>query len=212
MDAIKRLLLAAVAALVAGVIYIGYMVSTSGGSFSQVLAFMMAMGNTYGVLLITVLMGSGLVSLPKRLWAMSDSQEELRRLYLLAAPIEDSYQEARYDLEDCEIEVKRVSEILEKAGPNSELALSIGQYVTILKEKVANFTFAGRSSSRAYGNKNHPALNKTYSTKAEMVALHQRLITAQLKARASEQRWRHLVKECKIYQVEHNDLAISLLL
>ncbi len=203
MDAIKKLLFAAIAALFAGIVYIVYMMSTSAGSFSQVLAFMMAMGNTYGVLLITVLMGSGLVSLPKRLWAMSDSQEELRRLYLLAAPIEDSYQEARYELEDCELEVKKVSEMLEQSGPGSDLGQSIGEYVEILKSKVANFTFAGRSSSRAFG-KNHPSLNRNYSSKFEMVALHQRLITAQLKARASEQRWRHLVKECKIYQVSEN--------
>lgn len=194
--------------MVGGFIYIVYMVSTSGGSFSQVLAFMMAMGNTYGVLLITVLMGSGLVSLPKRLWAMSDSQEELRRLYLLAGSIEDAYQEARYELEDCELEVKKVGEMLEKAGPNSELYQAIGEFAEILKNKVANFTFAGRSSSRAYG-KNHPTLNTQYSTKSEMVALHQRLITAQLKARASEQRWRHLVKECKIYQVRSVTREIS---
>jgi hypothetical protein len=43
---------------------------------------MMAMGNTYGVLLITVLMGNGLVGLPKRLWIMGNSDEELQRLYI----------------------------------------------------------------------------------------------------------------------------------
>lgn len=77
-----RLTLAALLALAAGVFYIIYMVSTSGGSLYQVVGFMMAMGNTYGVLLITVLMGNGLVALPKRLWTMANIDGELQRLYM----------------------------------------------------------------------------------------------------------------------------------
>jgi hypothetical protein len=42
----------------------------------------MAMGNTYGVLLITVLLGSGLVGVPKRLWMMADDAGELMRMYI----------------------------------------------------------------------------------------------------------------------------------
>ncbi len=77
-----KLALAGLLALAAGLFYIIYMVSTEGGSFYQVLGFMMAMGNTYGVLLITVLMGNGLVALPKRLWTMGNTDSELQRLYM----------------------------------------------------------------------------------------------------------------------------------
>jgi hypothetical protein len=38
-------------ALAAGVIYIIYMVSSTGGSLSEVVGFVMAMGNTYGMYL-----------------------------------------------------------------------------------------------------------------------------------------------------------------
>lgn len=81
-DAFMRLALAALLALAAGIFYIIYMVSTSGGSLYQVVGFMMAMGNTYGVLLITVLLGNGLVALPKRLWTMANIDGELQRLYM----------------------------------------------------------------------------------------------------------------------------------
>jgi hypothetical protein len=81
-DAFRTLFLAAAAAVVIGLIYIIYMVSTRGMSISQILAFAMAMSNTYGVLLITFFMGSGLAGLPKRLWAMSNIEGELTRLYL----------------------------------------------------------------------------------------------------------------------------------
>ena len=81
-DAVYRLLVTALVALVAGVIYVVYLASTSGGSLSQVIGFVMAMGNTYGVLLITLLMGNGLVALPMHLWRLGDVERGLRELYL----------------------------------------------------------------------------------------------------------------------------------
>jgi uncharacterized membrane protein len=81
-DAVYRLLIAGLIAIVAAVIYIVYLVSTSGGTFSQVIGFVMAMGNTYGVLLITLLMGNGLVALPMYLWRLGDVDRGLRELYL----------------------------------------------------------------------------------------------------------------------------------
>ena len=58
------------------------MVSTSGGSFKEVIGFVMAMGNTYGAFLITFLMGNGLVAVPKQLWQMADNERELMNLYM----------------------------------------------------------------------------------------------------------------------------------
>ena len=45
--------------------------------------FVKAMGNTYGILLITVLMGNGLVSLPRRMWYYADIDAELNGLYMM---------------------------------------------------------------------------------------------------------------------------------
>ena len=69
-------------AILGGTIYIIYMVASTHGSPRQVINFMMAMGNTYGMLLIVVLMGHGLVGLPKRLWQMADNKRELERMYM----------------------------------------------------------------------------------------------------------------------------------
>ena len=41
------------------------------------------MSNTYGILLITVLMGNGLVGLPKRMWYYTDTERELNLLYMM---------------------------------------------------------------------------------------------------------------------------------
>ena len=44
-----------------------------------------------GVLLITVLMGNGLVAFPKRLWFVADVDGELKRLYLTVGPAREFY-------------------------------------------------------------------------------------------------------------------------
>lgn len=69
-------------AALAGVVYIIYMVSTTGLSLYEVVGFSMACSNTYGVCVIIFLLGNGLAALPRRLWEMSDDTMELRRLYI----------------------------------------------------------------------------------------------------------------------------------
>ena len=64
------------------IIYIVVNVATHSGTVSEVVGFMMACSNTYGVFLIIVLMGSGLVALPRRLWQLADYEAELQRLYI----------------------------------------------------------------------------------------------------------------------------------
>lgn len=81
-DAILRNILFGILAAIAGFIYIVYTVSASHASLSKVIGFLMAMGNTYAVVLIIVLMGNGLVGIPKRLWEMSNYDGELIRLYM----------------------------------------------------------------------------------------------------------------------------------
>lgn len=94
-DALRKNIYALVIAATAGVVYIMYNVVTGNGSPYQVINFMMAMGNTYGVFIIIVLMGSGLVGLPRRLWQLADSEKELSRLYMSAVSIDGAYQDAR---------------------------------------------------------------------------------------------------------------------
>jgi hypothetical protein len=61
-----------------------YMVIMKGSTVTfQFIGFMMALGNTYGVLLIIVLMGHGLVALPQRLWQIGNAEAELVQQYLL---------------------------------------------------------------------------------------------------------------------------------
>lgn len=120
-----------------------------------------------------------------------------------AATVEEAYQESRYELEDCELEIRKAVDALEKAGPNSSLAREVGLYILTLKEKSANFMFASRAKTNTYikGSKDE---NVDFSDKKVLVALHARLMKCQLKARASERRWRVLIQTCKQHQDSQN--------
>lgn len=112
-----------------------------------------------------------------------------------APHVEDAYQEARYQLEDCEVEVKKAVEANESSAHSSNKV-----YIDLLKEKVANFNFANKSVTRAFV-KTDPTKNKDYTSKSELVILHAKLMQCQLRARASERRWRVLIEECKQLKV-----------
>lgn len=57
---------------------------TSAGSVS---GFMMALANTYGLLFIILLLGQGLIQVPRQLWETSFNDKELQRLYFNATQV-----------------------------------------------------------------------------------------------------------------------------
>ena len=67
-DAVSRNLITGAVAGCFAIVYVIVMVYSGQGSLYHVIGFMMAAGNTYGILLIVLLMGHGLVALPRRLW------------------------------------------------------------------------------------------------------------------------------------------------
>jgi len=64
--------------------------------------FLMAAGNTYGLLLVVVLLGHGLVSLPKAFFAKANLQLLVTRRYLLASTLDSDLYEAVWALQDAE--------------------------------------------------------------------------------------------------------------
>jgi hypothetical protein len=90
-EAIKSNLQTLLIELALLILFILYMVSTKGSEATiNFIAFMMTMGNTYGVILIILLMGNGLVALPRRLWHMGNTENEINRLYLVVSSPFDS--------------------------------------------------------------------------------------------------------------------------
>jgi len=197
-DAVYKLVVQGVLAVVASCCYVIYLVSSGHGTVSQVLGFTMAMGNTYGVLLLSLLMGNGLVAIPLSLWRLGDVEKGLQEIYLSAATIEEAFQDDKYELDDCENEVTRISDVLDKAGPNSILHSDIGAFVQLLKGKLTADRAPQRTSFHSYRVESISEFELV--KKAYLTDLHKRLIIAQLKFKASQRRWIVLIDQYKKQQ------------
>ena len=73
-----------------------------------VLPVLMALGNTYGLLLVSFLLGNGLVNIPKMFWRMACPANELRRARIVCCGAEEELFEAVMALEDVEDRIEEV--------------------------------------------------------------------------------------------------------
>lgn len=119
-----------------------------------------------------------------------------------AATIEEAFQDDKYELDDCENEVTRISDVLDKAGPNSILHSDIGAFVQLLKGKLTADRAPQRTSFHSYRVESISEFELV--KKAYLTDLHKRLIIAQLKFKASQRRWIVLIDQYKKQQVRHS--------
>lgn len=68
----------------------------------HVIPVLMALGNTYGLLLVSLLLGYGLVDVPRKLWQMANPQYELRKTRILASSADEALDDVVWELQDCE--------------------------------------------------------------------------------------------------------------
>eukprot|EP00804_Cyclotella_cryptica_P011084 CCRYP_013543-RA/>CCRYP_013543-RA protein AED:0.18 eAED:0.18 QI:543/1/1/1/0.66/0.5/4/285/692 len=69
---------------------------------------LMAWGNTYGLVLVSLLLGNGLVNIPKKYWRQAHPGNELRRIRIVACGAEEELFDAVMDLEDAERKIEEV--------------------------------------------------------------------------------------------------------
>lgn len=119
-----------------------------------------------------------------------------------AATIEEAFQDDKYELDDCENEVTRISDVLDKAGPNSILHSDIGAFVQLLKGKLTADRAPQRTSFHSYRVESISEFELV--KKAYLTDLHKRLIIAQLKFKASQRRWIVLIDQYKKQQVRRS--------
>lgn len=130
--------------------------------------------------------------------------------------IEQSFQDSRFELEDCESEVSEVVEMINKNpsldGVNfssAEKESDIRHLIDQLNNLVANFEYSNRSHSNKFvpKNSNPPNLSKSY-----LVSLNSRLLKVQFKARASEKRLLVLLQKSKDLEVNLFNLFLYIYL
>ncbi len=187
-------------------------------------ALLMAAGNTWGLLLLIMLAGSGTVALPRRLWDMADTDKTLRLLYLSATRVEGAMQEARFELEDTEDEVRQAANIMRSTDAQQSEAHIINTQISVLLDLIevyhANLQAQdvteevnARSSRSAARNAPRSKQSRssqrdthaeeeqpTHVTSAWLVQLHARIKRQQWKASAQRRRWTQL--QIDVYKLE----------
>ncbi|KAK3818784.1 MAG: LMBR1-like membrane protein-domain-containing protein [Benniella sp.] len=116
---IYQLIIGAVALL--GLVYVWYYQGTS-----NLRAYIMALSNSWGLILVIVFMGYGMVDVPRRLWHKGDNARELRRLAFQASVVKDR----RQDTEDEVLHVaKELSVVCHKVQLSDPLRPYVDQMV-----------------------------------------------------------------------------------
>ena len=194
-----------------------YVIVGKGMGLSDVTSLMMAIGNMYGILLLVVMMGAGVISLPRRLWQLSFPRAELTRLFYLASTVEAEFNDARYALEDFENDVADTMKDFQGSpttlgASSSKAATSLDHVATL----VDSFAFDRRShASRRRGTHFRKAdipdpgtanapddYDPDVDFSERAVALHARCLMVHVRVRACERRWAAVLD--KVHAIEES--------
>ncbi|KAJ2613335.1 hypothetical protein H4S08_002268 [Coemansia sp. RSA 1365] len=94
---------------VVGLVVIGYVAVTRGVFGADLVAFMMALANFWGLFLVITFMGFGLVAIPRKLWRRGDLELELSTIESQAAAFKDKAYDSELELAEVANEVHLVS-------------------------------------------------------------------------------------------------------
>ncbi len=75
--------------LVLAACFIGYLVISGSMELQAIFGLAIALGNAYGLLFVILLMGNGLIRVPRWLWASSFPDRELDILFFRATEVLD---------------------------------------------------------------------------------------------------------------------------
>lgn len=90
--------------IVGSVALIGLVFLIHNQGTSNLRAYIMALSNSWGLILVVIFMGYGMVDVPRRLWHKGDTARELRRIAFKASVVKDKCQ----DTEDEVLNVAKV--------------------------------------------------------------------------------------------------------
>jgi hypothetical protein len=183
---------------------------------------LLAFGNTYGLLLALLLLGYGLVAVPRDLWQRASPSTMVERRYLLASSMDSDLFEAVWSLQDVELVCDTVSRRPETSIPEVE---AFREEIRFRKEAgVADLVEvegrrarrAGRepssprsssssAASSAASSSSHPAdaplLDPSCElTPSNLAALNKSLIAAQTDVRRAVRAFQVLVDETAYYE------------
>jgi len=185
-------------------------------SVINVLPLLMAIGNTYGLLLVALLLGYGLVDVPRRLWRHGSAAQELRKCHILANAADEALFEAVWQLQDLEEEIDSVLEpvIATRSNMVNDLIYQDCLHQLLARRNAAEFVhnaelLSRRASKQASSQKTALmladsseglVLDQNFPSTAQLATLHKRLKSSHANLRQAQQAWHDLVQTSRHYQ------------
>jgi hypothetical protein len=111
----------------------------------NVVPILMTIGNTYGLLLVALLLGYGLVDVPRQMWRVALPEKELRRTQILANAADEALFEAVWELQDVEDDIDQAVRSISHVQEDGILLQSLGN--KIQDDNVALDSFSTLESS-----------------------------------------------------------------
>lgn len=166
---------------------------------SRILDFSMAVGNSYGLLLVIGLMGNGLVETPRSLWQSRDPSGELQRLRKRAVLVDEDLNEATGELFDAERTVRNVIKSFETHDISGGDTIP-SQHLRLLADRILEacdrFKYTDKMhrfhSSRVSDESDNKRKDLTMN---ELADLHRRVRIAQERCHSANQRKESLVQQ-----------------
>jgi len=176
-------------------------------SFGHIVPVLMALGNTYGFLMVVLLLGYSLVDLPKQVWRQANPETELRRTQIVASSADEALFEAVWELQDCEDLIDKAAATI---GDSEDSRVAMDPYYARCVDKLLT---ARKSTAvlspemhqrRTTGRGRHEEtcdieLDDGIPSIASLAKLNARLERAQEEVVSSEQRWNALVQHSNFY-------------
>ena len=182
----------------------------------NVVPVLMALGNTYGLLLVSLLLGYGLVDVPVQLLNFANPERELRRTRILASGADEAVFEAVWELQDCETLIdaaaSKIGERTAGSEGQSHLDPHYARCVDMLmtRRKDAAMLSPSLQQRRQTGNRRNGESDDQGMTDNDenreglpsleyLTKLHNRLQHAHAEVAAAEQRWNSIVAKNQLY-------------
>lgn len=173
--------------------------SIGGGAEGGLGAWCIAASNAWGLLVSTMLMGYGLVAVPRHFWRLASPTDQLRTLYCAAVSMDEARLSTQFELQDVigEARVEILSRNSTIGDSKLERAFSILQQTLEECEQLHCELTNGARQPREGSPGSTIRAAGADSTRIECLAqIHHALKQAGLEARRAACRWEELAQRC----------------
>lgn len=183
--------------IVVFVIFAIYLAATGNLSQKTLPVFLVVISNVWGLFLIMVLLGYGLMVIPRQLWNKGNLEGYLRYYQFMATELEESKVEARYTLEQTTKLICAAEKIVTLSDP-------LMPYIELMLAKVPEYILSQQRSQRPHENKE---IQETLGeiTEKRLAVLHAQLKKALTEYSRTQARWSAFLM--KVFR--HEDIVLN---